>query len=242
MSNTIEEATRLLHNVEAAAKQVGLQINTSKTEYISYHHDGEIKSLAGKQLKSVTGFVYLGSQIASTEQDVKIRIGKAWGALNKLTTIWKSSLPNNIKRDFFRATVETVLVYGATTWTLTKKLEQLIRGSYTRMLRAALNVHWKQHWTNEELYGGIPPITSTIKERRIRFAGHCWRSKDELAHTLLLWQPRQGSRARKRPAKTYIDQLEEDTGQKREDLPIMMSDERSGKTVSSASEQARPGK
>ena len=33
--------------------------------------------------------MYLGSNVASTEADVKARIGKAWGALDGLNDIWK---------------------------------------------------------------------------------------------------------------------------------------------------------
>ena len=47
--------------------------------------------------------------------------------------------------------------------------------------------------------------------QRLRFAGHCWRSKDEVASDRILWQPQHGNRSRGRPAKTYIDQLRDDT-------------------------------
>ena len=39
---------------------------------------------------------------------------------------------------------------------------------------------WQQHPTRHQLYGHLPPITKTIKARRTRHAGHCWRSKDEI--------------------------------------------------------------
>ena len=47
--------------------------------------------------------------------------------------IWKSELPDELRRDFFKATtVEYVLVNRGIT--LTKPLEKKINGSYTRML------------------------------------------------------------------------------------------------------------
>ena len=93
--------------------------------------------------------------------------------------IWKSSLPLNLKRKYFQATVESVLVSGATSWTLTKSLEKSLDGAYTRMLRAVLDLSWKQHPTLKELYDNVQPISSTIRDRRLRFAGHCFRSKEE---------------------------------------------------------------
>ena len=47
------------------------------------------------------------------------------------------------------------------------------------MLSAALNKRWQDNTSNNELYGNIPNITITIKEHRMRFSGHCWRSREE---------------------------------------------------------------
>ena len=222
LSDTINDANDLLHHLERAAKGIGLNVNVKKTEYISYNQQGNIKSLAGKDIKSVEEFTYLGSSITSSQKDIDIRVGKAWGAIKNLNSIWKSTLPINLKRDFFRATVETVLLYGSTTWTLTKKLEKKINGTYTRMLRVCLNILWNQHPTKKLLYGNLPPVTETIKERRLRFAGHCHRSKEELAGITLLWQPMHGYTTVGRPYRTYIDQLTDDTGHLLEELPTAM--------------------
>ena len=43
-------------------------------------------------------------------------MAKVWNALNKVDTIWKSALSDNLKRNSFRATVESVLMYGASAW------------------------------------------------------------------------------------------------------------------------------
>ena len=85
--------------------------------------------------------------------------------------------------------VVSILLYGCTTWTLTKRLERKVDGNYTRMLRAILNNSWRQHPTRHQLYGHLPPITKTIQVRRTRHAGHCWRSRDELISDVLLWIP-----------------------------------------------------
>ena len=92
------------------------------------------------------------------------------------------------------------------------------------MLRAILNKSWRQHPTRRQLYGYLPPITKTIQVRRARHAGHCWRSKDELVSDVLLWTPRYGQAKAGRPARTYIQQLCEDTGCNPEDPPEVMND------------------
>ena len=99
------------------------------------------------------------------------------------------ALTDKMKRSFFQAAVTSILLYGCTTWTLTKRLEKKLDGNYTRMLRAILNKSWQQHPTRHQLYGHQPPITKTIQVRRTRHAGHCWRSRDELIRDVLLWMP-----------------------------------------------------
>ena len=94
----------------------------------------------------------------------------------------------------------------------------------TRMLRAILNKSWQQHPTKRQLYGQLPPITKTIQARRTRHAGHCWRSKNEIISDVLLWTPAYGQSKAGRPARTYIQQLCDDTGCNPEDLPEAMND------------------
>ena len=45
------------------------------------------------------------------------------------------------------------------------------------MLRAALNVSWEEHMRNTELYGYLPGLSDTIRQRRMRPAGH--RQRDD---------------------------------------------------------------
>ena len=120
---------------------------------------------------SLDKFTYLGSSVASTEKDIDTRLTKAWTAINRLSIIWKSDMTDKMNRSFFQAAVTSILLYGCTTWTLTKRLEKKLDSNYTRMLRAILNKSWRQH---------LPPITKTIQVRRTRHDGHCWRSRDEL--------------------------------------------------------------
>ena len=224
LANTPDQAETLLHSLERAAASIGLHVNAHKTEYMCYNQTGDISTLEGTPLKLVDKFTYLGSSVESTEKDIETRLTKAWTAINRLSTIWKSDLTDKMKRSFFQAAVTSILLYGCTTWTLTKRLEKKLDGNYTRMLRAILNKSWQQHPTRHQLYGHLPPITKTIQVRRTRHAGHCWRSRDELIRDVLLWIPTHGRAKAGRPARTYIQQLCEDTGCCPEDLPRAMND------------------
>ena len=110
-----------------------------------FNHTGDISTPDGSSLKLVDKFIYLGSSVSSTEKDVDTWLTTAWTAIDRLSIIWKSDQTDKIKRSFFQAAVVSILLYGSTTWTLTKRLEKKLDGNYTKMLRAILNYSWRQN-------------------------------------------------------------------------------------------------
>ena len=127
-----------------------------------------------------------------------------------------------MKRSFFQAAVVSILLYRWSTWTLTKRMEKKLDGNCIRMLWAILNKSWRKHCTKLQLYGHLPSIMKTIKIRRTRHAGYCWRSKDELISDVLLWTPSHGRGMAGRPVRIDIHQLCADTNCSLEDLPEAM--------------------
>ena len=110
----------------------------TKRNICAINQTGDISTIDGTPLKLVDKFTYLGSSVGSTEKDIDTRLTKAWTAINRLSIIWKSDLTDKMKRSFFQAAVTWILLYGCTTWTLTKRLEKKLDGNYTRMLRSNL--------------------------------------------------------------------------------------------------------
>lgn len=53
---------------------------------------------------------------------------------------------------------------------------------------------------------------------RVKLCGFCYRSKDDISN-ILLWDLKQSFRSRARPYRTYINQLEDDIGLSRKELP-----------------------
>ena len=150
---------------------------------------GDIFTLNSSSLKLVDKFTYRGSSVSSTKTDINTRLAKAGTGINRLSAIWKSNLTDKMKRSFFQAAAVSILLYGCTTWTLTKHMDKKLDGNYTRMLQAILNKSWRQHSTKQQLYGHLPPIMKTIKIRWTRHVGHCWRSRDKLISDVLMWTP-----------------------------------------------------
>ena len=142
LANKPDQAKTLLHSLERAAAGISLHVNAHKTEYMCFNQTGDISTLDGSFLKLVDKFTYLGSSLSSTEKDIDTQLTKAWTAIDRLSIIWKSDLIDKMKRSFFQAAIISILLYGCTTWTLTKRLEKKIDGNYTKMR------YWASHGGN----------------------------------------------------------------------------------------------
>jgi len=83
---------------------------------------------------------------------------------------------------------------------------------------------------NKELYADLPRISETIKKRRLRLAGNCWRS-NEAAANLVLWKPQHGQKKSGRPKLDYATLLSKDMGLNLTQLGTMMSSRECWQTV-----------
>ena len=133
LANTPNQAETLLHSLGRATAGIRLHVNAHKTEYMCYNQTGDISTLDRTSLKLVDKFAYLGNSVSSTEKEIDTRLTKAWTALDRLSIIWKSDLTDKMKRSFFQAAVVSILLYGCTTWTLTKRLKKKLDGNYARI-------------------------------------------------------------------------------------------------------------
>ena len=206
----------------SSSRGIGLYVNAHKMEYIYFNQRGDISTLNGSSLKLVDKFTYLGSSVSSTETDINTWLAKAWTVIDRLSVIWKSDLTNKMKCNFFQAVIVWVLLYGCTTWMLTKHMVKKLDSNNTRMLRAILYKPWRQHPTKQQLFSHLPPIKKTIQVRWTRHVGHCWRSKDKLISDILMWTLSHGQLAR-----TYIQQLCANAGCSLEDLLELRDDRES---------------
>ena len=164
LANTPAQAETLLHSMEWAAAGIGIHVNAHKTECRCFNQRGDISIQNGSSLKRVEKFTYLGSSVSSTEKDINTRLAKVCTAIDRLSVIWKSDLTDKMKHSFFfHAAVVSILLYGCTTWTLTKRTEKKLDGNYTRMPRAILNKSWRQHPTSISYTDTYHPLRKLSK-------------------------------------------------------------------------------
>ena len=167
LSDEIEQAQELLLRVERECNKVGLGINAKKTKVLPFNTENPttLHTTDGTEIEFVEDFKYLGAWVESTEKDISIRKALSWRSMNKMSRIWSSNMKRDLKVRFFTATIESILLYGCESWTLTEAQERSLDGTYTRMLRKALDVHWSSHTPNCELYGKLPRVSDKIAAR-----------------------------------------------------------------------------
>jgi len=107
----------------------------------------------------------------------------------------------------------TLLVewYGRWRWRRDTQ-ERSLDGTYTRLLRKALNISYKDHIPNIILYGSLPPTSSTLRSRRLQFAGHCFRRVEEPIHSVLFFEPADTFRPGGHVRTNYVKTLLRDSG------------------------------
>ena len=125
LANIPSRAETMLHCLEGTVADICLYVNADKTEYMCFNQRSDISTRNGCSLKLEDKFTYLRSSVSSTETDINTRLSK----------------------------VVSILLYGCTTWTLTKRIEKKLDSNYTRMPRTILNKYGRQHSSKKKLYG-----------------------------------------------------------------------------------------
>ncbi len=107
--------------IVSSEQKVGLRANGKKTKILTYNqmNDVKIKTIDGTILEEPSDFKYLGPWVNSTASDITVRKAMAWKACNAMNVLWRSPLDSKLKIRLFECTVESVLLYGCETWTLT---------------------------------------------------------------------------------------------------------------------------
>ena len=73
--------------MEQVAGGIGLHVNADKTDYMSFNQNGNISTLNGSSLILVDKFMYLGSNVSSTDNDINIQRAKVLTAIDRLSII-----------------------------------------------------------------------------------------------------------------------------------------------------------
>ena len=140
-----EKTTRLCHY----ASQLGLQINTKKTEELRINTPltNPIK-INGENLNAVQDFTYLGGVVSHenpTQKDIKNRLNKARVAFQGLRHLWRSKqYSHTTKIRLYNSNVKSVLLYGSECWRVTQSDMNSLSAFHNNCLRRICNIFWPQ--------------------------------------------------------------------------------------------------
>ena len=212
-------------SLEAAAKEVGLVVNSKKTMYlvsdpITLDVPLTPLTVGDHTFEAVDSFTYLGSLITS-KNNVSDEIGKRISAANRCYFGLQKQLKSRIisrkaKTKIYKTLIRPVLTYAAETWTLTKADELKLDVFERKILRRIYgpiceNGVWRSRYNHElyQLYQDVH-ITKHIKICRLRWLGHVERMNNCTSLKRIYSTKPIGRRSVGRPKLRWMDGAERD--------------------------------
>ena len=196
------------------AKEIGLEINLTKTECMSTDKEQTPLNLTiyDKAIKQVTEFIYLGHKLTSSSNHLvalKHRIGLGWAAFQKNSCVLKSKrVPISVKVKVYNIYVLPVVLYGLDCITWTKKLSNCIEVFQNHIMRFILghklidkiNISTLRNKTS------LPPIFDVVRSRTLKLFGHVKRSS--VGFSKLCFEGMiQGKRGRGKPKQRWRNNI-----------------------------------
>ena len=230
MGGSNKELQDLTTRLENRAGAYGMEMSSEKSKVLvnSASNTAAEIYMNGQQLEEVDAFKYLGATLTKdgrSTTEIKIRIAMAISSMTKLTTIWRNreiSFPTKLK--LYKALIQTILLYGSESWTLTAETTKRIQSFEMKCYRKLLGISWREHKTNEFvksqitlLAGPQEPLLTIIKKKKLSWFGHVTRH-NTLPKTVLQGTL-EGGRKRGRQTKSWMDNIKEWT---RMDSPALL--------------------
>jgi hypothetical protein len=131
-----------------------------------------------------------------------------------------SSAVKNVTIRIYKTIILPVVLYGCETWSLTLREEHRLRMFENRMLRRIFGPkryevegEWRKLHNEElrDLYSSVS-IIRMIKPRRMRWAGHVARMRENRSVYRLLLGKTEGKRLLGRPRRRWVDNIMMDLG------------------------------
>ena len=215
ITETSEQMNTILERLKEFAAEFGLYINIKKTKimYIGHHEPNIPCKIGDKELEVVTSFEYLGRVISNNADETKAvedRIGKGWGAFQKVVSIIADKHTSMItKRKTYETYVLPTIMYASETisWkpSLVKKMENF-QNHIMRWMTGKRLIDKTPIRTLFELTK-LKPMKEEIRTRKMKWFGHMKRSNLPVRTTVE--GHIEGKRSRGRPRRRWIDDIAE---------------------------------
>ena len=141
-------------------------MNPTKTETLKIGSDNEWKN--AKKL----------GMLLDTKQEWKRRKQLTTTAMLKLKKIWNSSITRNKKLRIYKAYVQSIILFGCSTWAMNKGMVRSVDSFNRKMVRYVCGVFWPNRMKTETVNALIKPASQIVTRRRWQMLGHILRMND----------------------------------------------------------------
>jgi len=230
ITETMNEMDKFLTDLIACARDVGLEINVSKTKLMRINPPTQTRTsikvlhVGNEVVEEVDKFVYLGSVISKdggADNDVRNRTRLASVAFGSLRHIWTSPrLSRRLKLKIFNSNVKSVLLYGCETWKVTKSLTNRLQVFINKCLRKICGIYYPNVISNSDLYTMTNQqlVAIEIGRRKWGWIGHTLRKHEtDIARQALFWNVK-GKRSVGRRKITWRTTVEKEAEQQQKKL------------------------
>ena len=189
-----------LMKVKEEREKVGLKLNVQKTKIMA---SGPITSwqIDGETMKTVTGFIFLGSKITADgdcSHEIKRHLLLGRKVMTNLDGILNSrdiTLP--IKVHLVKAMIFPVVMYGCESWTVNKAECRTIDAFELWCWRRLLRVPRTTSRSSQSILKEISPgcsLEGLMLKLKLQYFGHLMQRTDSLEKTLMLGKIEGGRR------------------------------------------------
>ena len=121
--------------LECACKRWGLKVNGAKCKVLSPEQPSEIE-INGEQIENVDHFIFLGSVVPNSSDDVRRRTALASSAFGRLKkNVWSNrDISYSLKMRLYASLILPIATYASETWTLKVEDEQKLKYLKTNVL------------------------------------------------------------------------------------------------------------
>lgn len=165
-------------------------------------------------VETVKSFCYLGDKLNASggcEAAVTARARLGWKRFREGEELLRGRYSLKLKGKIYRTCIRPAIVYGSETWGLRESELEILRRTERAMFRAMCGVKLVERKNTIELMNmlGVKEcIVKVVTANAVRWYGHVLRrSEDNILKRALTFTAK-GTRARGRPRKTWLNQVE----------------------------------